>query len=291
MQDITELSRSQKAEIAEYIKEDNLQYVNRNLREVQVKNTFYTRYGKRMVDILISLVGLVVTLPINMILAVITFLDVGAPIFFFQDRIGRDERVFRIVKFRNMREETDANGELLPPQKRVTKWGKIARKASLDELLNLWPILIGDMSIVGPRPIQTYYVDRFNERDRKRYAVRAGLECPPMKGDIHFRSWQERLENDIWYVEHCSLWVDFVLMFRIVQLALDRRSTAMRASVGNGGFLGYERNGNVISSRNVPDKYVGMLCRKYGKASLEELILSRENMQMPEETACAQAEA
>ncbi|MDO4306308.1 MAG: sugar transferase [Eubacteriales bacterium] len=275
MQDITELSKSQKAEIASYIARDNLAIVNAKVKQVTVKDTFYTRYGKRAIDIVISLFALIVTLPINFFIAIITFFDVGSPIIFKQHRVGRNEKIFTIYKFRNMTNETDANGELLPPSERVTKWGNFVRKTSLDELLNFVSILNGSMSIIGPRPLLEYYAERLNVRHKKIYAVRPGLECPTLNKVDHTLSWQERLENYIWYVENCSFWIDVKLAFRIVQIAFDRKSTAQRADASHGGLLGYDLEGNVIYTKSVPDHFVEEFCKKHGYKNLEDAVSIR----------------
>ncbi len=123
MQDITELSISAKSEIAEYIKEDTLEKVNAQVQEANVKDTFYTRYGKRCLDIVIGLLGFLVSLPFNIIIAIVTFFDVGRPIIFKQQRVGKNEKFFTIYKFRNMTNETDSNGELLPPLSASDKVG------------------------------------------------------------------------------------------------------------------------------------------------------------------------
>ena len=156
MKDISQLFHSQQEEIAGYIKRDNLETVNKNVVEIIPKETFYTKYGKRILDIIISLLAIIITLPINLTIAVVTYFDVGSPIIFSQERMGKDERIFVLYKFRNMTNGTDANGELLPAAQRVTKWGKFVRKTSLDELLNFVSILKGDMSIIGPRPVSRF---------------------------------------------------------------------------------------------------------------------------------------
>lgn len=276
MQDITELSKSEKAEIAGYIKRDHLAIVNAKLQRVSVKRSFYTRFVKRAIDIVLSLCALVITSPINLLIAIITFFDVGRPILFRQHRIGKDGKPFTIYKFRNMTNETDAHGELLPPSERVTKWGKFVRKTSLDELLNFVSILNGSMSIIGPRPLLDYYAERLNDRHKMIYAVRPGLECPTLKRTDHPLSWQERLDNYVWYVENCSFWVDVRLALRVVMIAFDRKSTAQRASAGHGGLLGYDLNGDVIYTKAVPDRFVEEFCRKHGYADLEEAISARE---------------
>ena len=275
MQDISKLSKSDKEEIAGYIKRDNLLSVNRNVKEVHPKSSFYVKYGKRACDIIISLAALIVSFPVNLLIGIVTFFDVGRPIFFVQQRIGKDGKPFKIIKFRNMTNETDENGELLPPAQRVTKWGKFVRRTSLDELLNFWSVFNGSMSIVGPRPLLDSYAERFNDRHKQRYALRPGLECPSLEKEGNVMSWQERLENDIWYVENCSLWTDIKLCFRIVQVALDRKATATRANADQGGFLGFDLEGNVIYTKSVPDHFVEEFCQKHGFTDLQEAVTLR----------------
>lgn len=276
MQDITGLSKSDKSEIAEYIKRDNLQIVNERIQQVHVKKSFYTRYVKRLLDIIVSLIAIVVSLPINVVIALVTFFDVGTPIIFKQKRIGKGQKSFTIYKFRNMTNATDVNGELLPPSERVTKWGRFVRKTSLDELLNFVSVLKGDMSIIGPRPLLDSYVDRLNERHKMIYSVRPGLECPILRKTNCPISWQERLENYVWYVENCGFVVDVKLSFRIIQIAFDRKSTEQRAEAGHGGFLGYGLDGNVIYTKTVPDCFVEEFCLNHGFHDLEEAIESRK---------------
>lgn len=275
MQDISGLPKADKEEIAGYLKRDTMDKVNRRLEPVKAKRSFYTLYGKRFLDIFISLIILIITSPINLILAVVTFFDVGRPIIFKQYRIGKDEKKFALYKFRNMTNETDAKGELLPPAQRVTRWGKFVRKTSLDELLNFWSILNGSMSIIGPRPLLDYYAERMNKRHKGIYLVRPGLECPGLKKVDHVLSWQERLDNYVWYVENCSFLVDIKMCLRIVQIALDRKSTSQRSNAGQGALLGYDEDGNVIYTKSVPDKYVEEFCRKHGHSNLEQMLMKR----------------
>ncbi len=274
-QDISALSKESKKEIAGYIKRDNLELVNANAAPVRVKDTFYTRVGKRCIDAAISLVCLLITSPINLVIAVVTYFDVGRPIIFRQQRTGKDEKPFTIYKFRNMTNDTDANGELLPPEKRVTRWGKFVRKTSLDELLNFVSVLKGDMSVIGPRPLPDYYAERLNVRHKAMYAVRPGLECPTIKSVDHPLSWEERLESYVWYVENCSFWVDLRLCFRMVAITFDRKSTTRRSVAGHGGFLGYGPDGSVLYTKSVPSCYVEEFCENHGYADLRQAVDAR----------------
>ena len=221
-------------------------------------------------DIIFAILALMISFPINIFIAVVTFLDVGFPIIFKQKRVGKDEKVFFIYKFRNMTNETDANGILLPPSERVTKWGSFVRKTSLDELLNFFSILKGDMSLVGPRPLLDTYVTRFNKRHRQRYCVRPGLECPSIYRLDHVMTWQERLDNDVWYVQNCSLKIDIILLVRIVQLAFNKKATSIRSKASTAGFLGYDKDGSIITTQNVPEKYCDLFCKRHGYRDIEE---------------------
>ena len=158
---------------------DSLRTVDLIQNDVCPSTGIYARYGKRCLDIVLSAIALVVTLPINVVIAIITLADLGRPLFFRQVRVGKDAKPFTIVKFRNMTEERNEKGDLLPPEQRVTAWGKFVRKTSLDELLNFWSIFKGDMSIIGPRPLPEVYLQRFSKRHMHRLDVRPGLECPP----------------------------------------------------------------------------------------------------------------
>lgn len=276
--DVSMLSETAKEEIAECVKRDNLAIVNNHLEQVKVRKTFYTQYGKRIFDILFSLIGLIISAPLNLMIAVVTLFDVGRPIIFKQKRTGKDRKPFVIYKFRNMTNETDINGELLPPSERVTKWGKFVRKTSMDELLNFVSVLNGSMSIVGPRPVLDKYVDRLNERHKCMYVVKPGLECPTLHKLDHAMEWGERLDNNIWYVENCSLKVDLMLIFRIVQTVFDKKSTDKRANANQGGFMGYNADGSVIDSKHVPECYVIEYCEKHGFRDLEEAVIAREHV-------------
>lgn len=276
MKNITRLSPTAKCEFAKYIREDTLAEVNLKVEQIKIKNSFYVKYVKRFFDIVCALIALILTFPINLIIAIVTFFDVGSPIIFKQKRIGKDGKTFVIYKFRNMTNATDANGELLPPSQRVTKWGKFVRKTSLDELLNFVSVLKGDMSLVGPRPLLDIYAERFNERDKQRYCVKPGLDCPSYKKLDHVMTWKERLDNDVWYVQNCSLKVDLVMLLRIVQIAFDRKATAVRSKATIGGFLGYNKDGSVITTQGVPEKYCEMFCKNNGYKNVEEAFLEEQ---------------
>ena len=276
MQNISALSDKDKREIAEYLRVENIENVNALTPPVKIRNTFYMKHGKRWIDFIIALFAVIITSPINVLLAIVTFINLGMPIIFRQKRTGKDREVFIIYKFRNMTNSKDAAGQLLPPEKRVTKWGEFMRKTSLDELLNFVSVLKGDMSLVGPRPLLDDYQYLYSNYHMYRFAVRPGLECPKLEKIDHVMDWQERLDNDVWYVQNCSLLTDIKLVLRIVQAIFDRKATKIRGKATAGRFLGYDKDGSVISSHNVPDEICEMFCRNHGFQTIEEAINLRQ---------------
>lgn len=252
----SELTKQMRWEIADRLAEDRLPLVNSLEKKVTPQNTIYTNIIKRIIDVVISMIALILTLPVNLIIGIITYFDVGRPIFFKQQRAGKNGKIFYIIKFRNMKNTRDERGELLPPEQRVTRFGKFVRKTSLDELLNFWSILKGDMSLIGPRPLVPEYVHRYSNRHRMRLAVRPGLECPPRRQMNHIWSWQEQFENDVWYVEHVSFIVDCLMVIRLFQFALNRKNSSARAVAGRGTFMGYDLEGNAINLDGVPKDYI-----------------------------------
>lgn len=242
-------------EIAKMARKDNLENVNKNSSEVVPKQGIYTKYIKRIIDLIIGIPCFLVTLPINLVIGIITFLDVGNPILFKQKRLGKNNKPFTLVKFRNMTNATDEEGNLLPAPQRTTKFGRFVRKTSLDELLNFWFVVKGDMSIIGPRPLPVAFLDRYSERHKMRTAIKPGLECPTIGSDGSTRLYQEQFENDIWYVENVSFLVDCKMVIALFKMVFNRRERADHAKVGGGSFVGYNKDGRAFSMRNIPEEY------------------------------------
>ena len=236
--------------VAEMLREKYLEKKNRSAAPVHPRSTFYSRYGKRIIDILVSLPVLLLLLPVNLILGICTFIDVGSPVFYRQTRVGKDGKHFTLVKFRNMNNKTDADGKLLPPSQRVTRFGKIVRKLSLDELLNFWSVLKGDMSIIGPRPQPVFIYERMCDRHKMRTAVRPGLECPRVihaPGEEICR-YQRTFENDVWYVENVSLALDIRMVLLLVRMVFGfEKRGAQAEGRGISYFVGYDENGIAVS--------------------------------------------
>lgn len=253
------LSIEDKQKIADYVKNKNLPLINQNNREVVIKESIYTKYIKRLIDIIVSGVCLIITLPINLVIGIGTFFDVGKPIFFRQKRPGKNGEGFIIVKFRNMTNDTDENGNLLPISQRVTRFGAIMRKTSLDELLNFWSVFKGDMSLIGPRPLAWLYLERFSDRHNMRHAVRPGLECPNLKKGGYSKDWNEQLENDIWYVENVSFLNDCKAIICLFKMVFNKKVRSEHAKIGVGDFIGYDENGIAFGANNIPTEYLKIL--------------------------------
>lgn len=268
--DYNMLSSAQQGEIARMLMRDNLKAVNEKCREAVLHDCIYSRYVKRAFDIIIAGTALTVTLPLNAAVGLITYLDVGSPIFFVQERVGRNGKTFRMIKFRNMTNDRDERGELLPPEMRVTRWGSFVRKTSIDELLNFWSVLKGDMSVIGPRPLPLNYKDRFNKYHRGRHLVRPGLECPSRTSNQAL-TWEERFDNDVWYVEHVSFATDLFMLLQLTRKVFDRRDSGRRAFGGDeGSFMGYGPDGHVIAGRKIPLKYYEELFGKDAKKEMSD---------------------
>ena len=251
------ISEENRQIIAEAISKDRIE--NKEVNSNILPNTFYVKYGKRMLDIIIGSVACLVSLIINIIVAIITLIDVGRPILFKQERVGRNGKVFKLIKFRNMTNETNDQGILLPPEERITKWGKFVRRTSLDELLNFWSILKGDMSIIGPRPLPTKYINRFSEYHKQRHLVRPGLECPFHDKSLAPKGWEGRLDNDVWYVEHVSFTTDLKMLFLLVKKVFSKKERIASACGKTGEFIGYCEDGSIMNEYMIPRKYLTVL--------------------------------
>lgn len=205
-----------------------------NVRKISARKNFYITVVRRAIDIIGSLVGIILLSPIILIVAIATAIDVGCPVIFKQVRIGLGGKPFVIYKFRNMTFAYDKNGKLLPPDQRVTKFGKIIRKTSLDELPQLFNILKGDMSFIGPRPLLPGYLLKYSDKQFKRHTVKPGLECPTYNKQDHVWTWEERFESDVWYAEHCCFSVDVHQFIRLFQMVFDSKNNKTRSDATMG---------------------------------------------------------
>ena len=218
---------------------DNYNYTRKMPTNTGVcpKNSFYSKYGKRLLDIIFSMIALIPSLPIMGIISIIVLLDVGKPIFFPMYRPGKNGKIFRIYKFHDLNDKKDEKGNLLSPELRVTKIGKILRSTSLDEIPQLFNILKGDMSIIGPRPLLRKYLPGYTDFQMMRHAVRPGLECPPMIERDHPRTWEEQFEDDVWYVENVSLLLDIKMVFGVLRMVFDRSDVKRRSEANRPWFV------------------------------------------------------
>lgn len=254
-QESSKLISSEEERFASFLRERNLEKTNANDAEVCPADSAYTRYIKRALDLVIGIIAFVVTLPFNIIFGICTFFDVGRPIFYKQTRIGRGGKPFVMVKFRNMNNKTDADGKLLPANERVTKFGRFMRKFSFDELLNFWYVVKGDMSIIGPRPMPDFFVDRMSDRHKMRHAVRPGLECPYTVPDgSKLNNYYWKFENDVWYVENVSFKTDFFMLVKLFKLTFNMSKRGSHAG-GLSYFAGYDDKCHAISLREAKEKY------------------------------------
>ena len=182
----------------------------------------YAKYFKRVIDFTLSLIALIVLSPVLLILTVLGAIKMKGNPFFTQLRPGKDEKIFRLIKFRSMTCEKDKDGKLLPDDKRLTRYGRILRSTSLDELPELINILIGDMSIVGPRPLLVEYLPYYTEEERHRHDVRPGLTGIAQVNGRNTLTWDEKFAYDIEYISQISFMSDMKLVFKTVEKVYKR---------------------------------------------------------------------
>lgn len=176
------------------------------------KETFYQKYIKRLIDIVLSLVAIIILSPLLLILYVLVKFKLGSPVIFTQKRPGKNENIFKLYKFRSMTDKKDENGNLLPDDQRLTSFGRKLRSTSLDELPELFNILKGDMSIVGPRPLLVEYLSFYKEEERKRHNISPGLTGWAQINGRNASSWEEKFEKDIYYVNNLSFLFDLKIV-------------------------------------------------------------------------------
>lgn len=200
----------------------------------------YERYIKRPQDFLCALAAVIVLSPIMLVIALLVRIKLGSPVLFTQDRPGKDEKIFKLYKFRSMVDATDADGNPLPDEVRLTDFGKKLRATSLDELPELFNILQGDMSVVGPRPLMPKYLPRYNKHQARRHEVRSGFTG---LAQIHGRnsiSWEEKFDWDVKYVDHITFIDDWKIIFETVRIVLMHEGISSGTSVTMEEFMGTE---------------------------------------------------
>jgi len=196
----------------------------------------YKKCIKRCLDFLLSLCGIIVLSPLLLVLCIFVRIKLGSPIFFKQERPGKDEKIFTLCKFRTMTDARDEKGELLPDAVRLTRFGKFLRATSLDELPELFNILKGDMSVIGPRPLLVSYLPYYTERERLRHSVRPGLTGLAQVSGRNFLDWDRRFQKDVEYVENLTFGMDMKVLRMTVQTVLghtDEVAEDTNAAEGN----------------------------------------------------------
>lgn len=198
----------------------------------------YEKYIKRILDALLSFFGLLVLSPLLLVLTIAGAAIMKGNPFFTQLRPGKDEKIFRLVKFRSMTCETDSAGNLLPDGQRLTRYGQFLRSSSLDELPELWNILKGDMSIVGPRPLLVEYLPRYNREQARRHEVRPGLTGYAQVNGRNAITWEEKFRLDVEYVDHISFLQDVKIIFDTAKAVLKREGISAENSATMEEFIG-----------------------------------------------------
>jgi lipopolysaccharide/colanic/teichoic acid biosynthesis glycosyltransferase len=205
----------------------------------------YERYIKRLLDVLLSAFALMVLWPVLLITAILVRTKLGSPVIFRQARPGKNGEIFHLYKFRSMTDARDENGQLLPDEVRLTNFGKLLRSTSLDELPELWNILKGDMSIVGPRPLLVKYLPLYNEEQRRRHDVRPGLTGWAQVHGRNAISWEEKFRLDVWYVGHVNFAVDVKVIFLTVKNVFCREGISSETAVTMEEFTGTRETSDV----------------------------------------------
>lgn len=252
-----DLISEEEALLAQFLRERNLEKTNKKDQErpVNPADGIYIKYIKRILDLLVAIPAFIITLPFNILFGICTYIDVGSPVFYKQTRIGKGGTPFIMVKFRNMNNDRDENGNLLPAAQRVTKFGHIMRKYSFDELLNFWSVIKGDMSIIGPRPLPEFFVERMSERHKTRHLVKPGLECPVyIPDDTNLSPFYWKFEKDVWYVENVSFVTDVKMLIELFKMTFDMRTRGRHAD-GLTYFIGYDDECHPVGQLIARDLY------------------------------------
>ena len=196
------------------------------------------KYIKRILDIISSLLAIIILSPLLAVTAVLVKTKLGSPVLFKQERPGKDEKIFTLMKFRTMIDERDENGELLPDEIRLTKFGKFLRSTSIDELPELFNILKGDMSVIGPRPLLVEYIPRYNEHQHRRHEVRPGLSGWAQVNGRNTVSWEDKFDMDVHYVDNYSFAMDVKILFMTVLNVLKKEGISSETSATMEVFMG-----------------------------------------------------
>ena len=188
----------------------------------------YKNFFKRLIDFIIVLSALLVIWPILLVIYIwLSIANKGAGAIFYQERPGLNGKIFKVMKFKSMTDERDADGKLLPNEQRLTKVGKFVRSTSIDELPQLINVLKGDMALIGPRPLLTKYLELYSEEQARRHDVRPGITGWAQVNGRNAISWTKKFELDVWYVDHCSLWLDIKIIFMTIMNVLKSKDIVL----------------------------------------------------------------
>lgn len=200
----------------------------------------YKKWIKRCLDIVLSLCGIIVLSPVLLVLFILVRMKLGSPVLFKQERPGKGEKIFTLCKFRTMTDARDEKGELLPDEVRLTKFGRLLRATSLDELPELFNILKGDMSVIGPRPLLVRYLPRYNSFQRRRHEVRPGLTGLAQVNGRNALTWEEKFVYDVRYVDNLTFAMDVRIFFATVRAVLKHEGINSETSATMEEFMGSE---------------------------------------------------
>ena len=208
------------------------------MKEIPHKKGFYEKYIKRPQDFCCALLAIIVLSPVMLVTALLVRKKLGTPVLFTQERPGLDGKIFKLYKFRSMTDERDDQGKLLPDEIRLTSFGKRLRSTSLDELPELFNMLRGDMSVVGPRPLLVRYLDRYNEHQARRHEVRPGFTGYAQVHGRNAITWEEKFNYDVEYVDHITFLGDWKIIFQTVRTVLKKDGITSSTSVTMEEFVG-----------------------------------------------------
>lgn len=206
----------------------------------------YRKCFKRLFDIICALAAIIAFGWLYIILAVLVRIKLGSPVLFTQDRPGKDEKVFKLYKFRTMTDARDEQGNLLPDEVRLTKFGKLLRATSLDELPETFNILKGDMSVIGPRPLLVRYLERYNDEQKRRHEVRPGLSGWAQVNGRNAMSWEDKFAHDVWYVDHMSFALDLKIIVMTVFKVFKREGISSDTSATMEEFMGSDSHSESV---------------------------------------------
>lgn len=197
----------------------------------------YAKFVKRVLDLILSLCALIVLSPLFVVLIVLGVIFMGGNPFFFQERPGKNEKIFKLIKFRSMDNRKDKNGELLPDEVRLNKYGKFLRSTSLDELPELINILVGQLSIIGPRPLLVSYLPYYTEEEHHRHDVTPGLTGLSQVSGRNYVTWEDKFAMDLEYVNNISFAMDVSILFKTVSVVFKRENVETASSIVHDGVL------------------------------------------------------